>query len=452
MVVSDFNGDGKPDLATAGGDNDVSVLVNKGDGTFAAHQAYTVGNPKSVAVGDFDADGKPDLAITNGDDTVSVLLNGGFAGTPTVVGAPLCAGQSLTLTFAVKCPLTGFTAQLSDANGSFVSYVGLGTISPGSNSVVIPATTPTGTGYRIRVVKNGSGLVSEPSAAFAVNGPPVIQSLTPSQSICPGQPFTLSVAATGGNLTYQWYQVLSATQSTALAGATSPSLTITPSAAVIPTLLAQTVGRYSVVVSGLCGLGVTSPAVTLTLKPATTLEVTSRANTVCEGENLTLSVRGQGPGSLKYSWRKDDPNGPVIATTSSFTIQNAQVADAGTYYASVLGDCVGPTVSIPVTVRYVRITQQPQSQQLCSGSTTLTVGVQAVGLTPTYLPLAAQRAEHRRGHVGYAHRADQSTRHVFGGDTHGLRYGSQYGCRRELRTVAAGRCDSGTGGSPQPGR
>jgi hypothetical protein len=35
IVAGDFDGDGKPDLAVAnGGSNDVSILLNNGDGTF----------------------------------------------------------------------------------------------------------------------------------------------------------------------------------------------------------------------------------------------------------------------------------------------------------------------------------------------------------------------------------------------------------------------------------
>src|SRR6266849_4211060 len=57
IVVGDFNGDGKADLAVAnGGSNDVSILLNNGDGTFASAVNYavtSVGGPVSVALGDF---------------------------------------------------------------------------------------------------------------------------------------------------------------------------------------------------------------------------------------------------------------------------------------------------------------------------------------------------------------------------------------------------------------
>src|SRR5206468_1155480 len=80
MAASDFNGDGRPDLATANSDsNNVSVLLGNGDGTFQAAPTLVAGSrPESVAVGDIDRDGVPDLAVANsGSSDVSVLLGNG---------------------------------------------------------------------------------------------------------------------------------------------------------------------------------------------------------------------------------------------------------------------------------------------------------------------------------------------------------------------------------------
>jgi FG-GAP-like repeat/PASTA domain/FG-GAP repeat len=87
VALGDLNGDRKEDLATANtGSNTVSVLLNRGDGSFAARHDYGSGpSPRSIEVGDLNGDGKPDLAIANfkrrvvsdADKTVSVLLNRG---------------------------------------------------------------------------------------------------------------------------------------------------------------------------------------------------------------------------------------------------------------------------------------------------------------------------------------------------------------------------------------
>ena len=80
VVVADFNGDGKPDLAVAnGGSNTVSILRGNGDGTFAAAVNYAAGSyPDGLAIGDFNGDGKLDLAVVNDySSNVSIFLGNG---------------------------------------------------------------------------------------------------------------------------------------------------------------------------------------------------------------------------------------------------------------------------------------------------------------------------------------------------------------------------------------
>ena len=81
----DFNGDNKPDLAIGNVLNrNVSVLLNKGDGTFNDAVNYGVDfNPETVAAADLNNDGKVDLAVGNflggatSSGNISVLLGNG---------------------------------------------------------------------------------------------------------------------------------------------------------------------------------------------------------------------------------------------------------------------------------------------------------------------------------------------------------------------------------------
>ncbi|MCP4590207.1 MAG: VCBS repeat-containing protein [bacterium] len=78
VAIADLNGDGDADLAVANqDDSDVSILLGGGDGTFAVGVTYYAGDwPSSVVAADLDGDGDTDLAVANpGDDTVSILLN-----------------------------------------------------------------------------------------------------------------------------------------------------------------------------------------------------------------------------------------------------------------------------------------------------------------------------------------------------------------------------------------
>ncbi|MGC2581631.1 MAG: FG-GAP-like repeat-containing protein [Acidobacteriaceae bacterium] len=80
LVVADFNGDGKLDLAVSNPtEATISILLGNGDGTFQAPQTYAVGSePEGITVGDFNNDGNLDLVVANTEDnTLSVLLGNG---------------------------------------------------------------------------------------------------------------------------------------------------------------------------------------------------------------------------------------------------------------------------------------------------------------------------------------------------------------------------------------
>ncbi|MEO8657911.1 MAG: FG-GAP-like repeat-containing protein, partial [Bryobacteraceae bacterium] len=81
LAIGDFNGDGKLDVAVVGGwqsyDQNASVWLSKGDGSFQLGQQLTVSG-SSITAADFNGDGFADLAISRGaTPIVSVLLSKG---------------------------------------------------------------------------------------------------------------------------------------------------------------------------------------------------------------------------------------------------------------------------------------------------------------------------------------------------------------------------------------
>ena len=140
-AAGDFNGDGKLDLAIPNVlHKNVSVLLNNGNGTFAAAVNYPVDfNPECIVIADLNADGKLDLAIGNffggatSAGTVSILLgngNGTFqtavnyaAGTPEDLAvADLNADGKLDLVVASNTTSKA-TVLLGNGNGTFQAAV-----------------------------------------------------------------------------------------------------------------------------------------------------------------------------------------------------------------------------------------------------------------------------------------------------------------------------------------
>jgi hypothetical protein len=79
IVSGDFNGDGKMDLATVG--FGVVILLGNGDGTFQTPISFSTRNSSSALVSDFNKDGKLDLAILSPDFTTLTVFLGNGDGT-----------------------------------------------------------------------------------------------------------------------------------------------------------------------------------------------------------------------------------------------------------------------------------------------------------------------------------------------------------------------------------
>ena len=107
IIISDVDGDGKPDLLGSNyDDNSLSVLRNIAtSGSISASSfknrinLLTDTGPRSVCVGDLDGDGKPDIAVVNNTaNTVSVIHNP-YISSPTNISRPdeICMNSTATL-------------------------------------------------------------------------------------------------------------------------------------------------------------------------------------------------------------------------------------------------------------------------------------------------------------------------------------------------------------------
>jgi gliding motility-associated-like protein len=137
--------------------------------------------------------------------------------TGVISGSPFCACDSLTVPFTSTGSFNAgntYTAQLSDAAGSFASPVDIGTLvstaNSGNISCGIPCSTLSGSQYRIRVVSSSPSLIgSDNGVDFAINTvlvPDVSITALPAGTICSGTSVTFTALATNGgsNPGYEW--------------------------------------------------------------------------------------------------------------------------------------------------------------------------------------------------------------------------------------------------------
>jgi hypothetical protein len=84
LAVQDLNGDGRADVAVAStksGSSALSILLGKGDGTFAAANQALAVDPAGLAAGDLDGDGRPDLVVVSSARPQPLVLLGQGDGT-----------------------------------------------------------------------------------------------------------------------------------------------------------------------------------------------------------------------------------------------------------------------------------------------------------------------------------------------------------------------------------
>jgi len=140
VVIADIDGDGNPDVVTGNAKDysayTVSVLPGNGDGTLGSPIDYGVdGPPQKMVVGDFNGDGRPDLAVACYTD-VTVLLNTGNAG-PREARA-FVSGKR---TIPVGSDTPGISVRIEPVSGSFdPSAVDLSTVTMSWNGSHIAAT------------------------------------------------------------------------------------------------------------------------------------------------------------------------------------------------------------------------------------------------------------------------------------------------------------------------
>jgi hypothetical protein len=201
-------------------------------------------------------------------------------------------------------------------------------------------------GDYIVVVSNQAGTVTSSPARLTVitSTPPAIVSQPQSQTVNAGQSASFSVTATGtAPLSYAWTKNgTRLSDGGNITGSSTPTLTVA-------NVGAADAGNYAVIVSNQAGSVVSSPA-TLTVITSTPPSIVSQpqSQTVIAGQSASFSVSASGTAPLRYQWRRNGAN-IAGATASTYTLANAQPANAG-QYTVVVSNNGGVATSAPATL------------------------------------------------------------------------------------------------------
>lgn len=236
--------------------------------------------------------------------------------TLTVATPSLCAGNTLTVPYSINgtCNVGNiFTAQLSDATGSFASPVSIGTISAissGTITATVPSTVAYGTNYRVRVVSSNPVQNGERNNSnILINNAPSVLSSPSSKTVCINANTSFTSAVSSNSTTVQWYFN------------SSPVSTATLSSLALTSVQASNSGNYYLTVTNGCG-SANSNTVTLTVNnPSVTV---SGLLSVCAGQSTTLTASG----AINYSWNTGSNSSSITATPSSNTNYTVTGVDA----------------------------------------------------------------------------------------------------------------------------
>jgi hypothetical protein len=242
---------------------------------------------------------------------------------PTAV--TVCAGQPAS--FTVSATGSGLTYQWR-RNGTNIPGATSSTYSIGSASSLNAG--------NIDVVVSGncSPPATSNAATLTVNPTPNVTSDPMTQVACEGSNVTLTVAASGTGLSYQWRR-----NGADIPNATTNSLTIT-------SVSASDLGGYDVVVTqGDCFVVSATAIVTMRRPAEITGQPTDKSGVA--GSTIELNVTASGD-DVAYQWKKNGTN-VANATGARLTLSNVTVADAGTYTVEVRNACTTLT-SNPATV------------------------------------------------------------------------------------------------------
>jgi hypothetical protein len=254
----------------------------------------------------------------------------------------ITVGQSTTLSVGASGTMPHIYQWFRGTAGDASSPVG-------TNSAALSVSPASTTSYWVRV-SNACGTTESATATITVQAACVSPSITQhpqSSTITAGQSVTLSVAASGTSLTYQWYQGTAGVVTTPV-GTNSPNISVSPGATT----------SYWVQVSNACG-SVNSAAATVTVQAACVspaITAHPQSTSVPSGQSVTLSVATSGTLPQTYQWFQRIGSGTptLVGTGASITLAPTQTSDFWVQVSNTCGTIESNIARVTVTSRRLR--------------------------------------------------------------------------------------------------
>ena len=256
------------------------------------------------------------------------------------VGAPVSVPYTRTGTYnsgSLFVAANTFRAQLSNANGDFTNAVNIGSVTStasGNINATIPANTPAGSGYRIRVVSTSPAFTGVDNGYDLTIGtaPVAMASTDGATTFCAGGTVQF-LAEAGTGLSYQWLM-----DGNALAGATAA------------TWDADASGSYSVLVSNTCGSDV-SAAMDVVVNPLPVNVPDATELLACNGDAVLLTVTNtSGQSVLDHQWLL---NGVPVADANAADLSTTDAGEYTLEVTNITTGCSFTTAAITVMAETV---------------------------------------------------------------------------------------------------
>ena len=305
-------------------------------------------------------------------------------------GETICPGQNSVLKINLPLGQSPFEIDIQNYPGlTITGYVS------GTDIIVNPVATTT---YKLLRVRDANGCtVTSPSvnlmgsATVIVRALPAITTPPADKTTCEFGMVSFSVAATGSDLTYQWF-VNEGSGFTAMTDAGVYAGTATPVLSIFGATRLMDGNIYHVVVSG-CTIPLTSADATLTVSTIPEIQVHPKDSTICMNAGATFTVSATGTG-ITYQWWINKGLGFVKAvndanlsgvTDSTLTIVNATASlNNNIFRVVVSGVCGAPVYSNFAALKVhipPFITLNPVAKTVCDGGGPVVFSANGSGLT-----------------------------------------------------------------------